>query len=238
MKSRAPRTTIALTILLGVFVFILSCGDQAPNNTKISAPANADKTASLANPCRPNLDIGPRIGELQTEVDAQIAGDGSLQLQKDQGAFSVKFERYPDVSTGQTIVMRVKGKLRGIQPPPDPQAPNVGDRDGTLKTLLRFIDKYIKKGCVHKVIFEPMSSVGTTSAVAFEWGACDDGKILCENGICQTACDGMIPKDPPASNANSNVNANAPVNPNPGNTGTNSTNANRSNSNTGRNIGP
>lgn len=224
MKNRAIRIAFALTILLGVFVFILSCGDQTPNNTKTTAPTNPEAEVTVANPCQPNQN--PDVEALRTAIATEIAAKPNLRYQKEQGVFDVKIDQ-----DGSTIVMRVQGKLRGIEAPEN--ASNTSDRFGTLKTLLRILDKYMKKGCVHKVIFESeVSELTTSSEVGFEWGACEDGKILCQNGVCQTTCpNGMVPKETPNTNTNSNVNNNAPMNPNRGNSNGDSTNENRSSSN-------
>lgn len=198
MRNRTVRISLAVSVLLGVFALMLSCGDTRPTNLVNSNSAlQAESALTASKTPRPNAcgnapDNGEKIRRLKEDLKKlglETDEDLEDQLIKEPGEpgnFSISFEEYPADSTPKVILMRVKGKVIGDENPHNPKL-----KATKLTKLLRFLDVNMRKGCIDGVSFEPIVTGVRSTETGFEWwGACEHPNEICQDGVCRRDCSG------------------------------------------------
>lgn len=173
MNSRPLRTALALTALLAVFSMFLGCGTGPANTNQTNASNTGGPPLTAADPCTSANKVAAINAQIKTDID----NDPILKFERDQGKFGVTVA----ADANSYIEMTVKGKVIGSD----------GNGQAKFKDLYKIIEKYMKKGCVQKVVFEGMTSTTAISS-GFEWILCEPPLSACPNGECASVCNGML----------------------------------------------
>ena len=212
MKSRSIRVEISLTILLAVFLLIVSC-TTGPQNVSQNKNQNQDQVKTNAQ-------------ETVLADDACNLGDINLKITKIKDRIvekmNTKLKKQHDGDPSMGLPPRFKFDVR--------KSPNgdyleayfedgVSGSDG-LKDLADILNDFKKDHCLLKVYFVPKGSIPPTGSAqlsdGFEWTACEWPMVACPEGVCaQPPCVALSPSPRPA-NANTNPAANANSNSNRG----------------------
>ena len=185
-----PLRILFTTLVIGSFVFGLSCGSQPTSNTgnaNQSANSNANSNHSVSTKadlgkCELALDEPERL-RIESEIIAKIRDKGTdKKLKKSldgDGGEPPWLEFQLRVAPGQMYYEAIfKGAVGG---------------NGQFEELADILNDFNgKKECVRRGIFLPKAS-GTLApdqrAVGFEWSACDYPMRPCADGSC--ACTSM-----------------------------------------------
>ena len=222
MKKVGMRIALAI-MAAGIMMLSLSCDGPGSNqvNTNTNGQNNSvDSTIAKAPPppTDPCLDAD-KLGAVQDSIDTEIDNDDALRLQKAQGKFSATVARDPK----HNIKLTIKGYVIGAN----------RHGEGTIRDLLKIVQKHMKKGCVQRVVFQ-----SNLSTAGFEWVVCESPNKTCPDGSCvheNDTCPSIVEPSPtPRGNQNTNSNANTIRNPNMNtnsktNSNTNATGGNRNN---------
>lgn len=204
MKSRSIKVALPMTVVLAVFLSILSCG-PGPQNTNQNLNQNQNqngietKTAAVAfdSACDEG-DIETRRQSAQDKIDRELAGDDELK----DGRVKILVKT---VGTSYLEAL-VEGRAAG---------------DDELEDVSRILRKFMKRKCVLRVSFVPTGTIPPfTSSVrgeSFEWNACEWPTVACPNGECASSCPSLSPQANNNSNGNKNTNTNTNSNSNRGN---------------------
>lgn len=195
MKNRLTAITFA-AILFAAVLLSLSCKDTSQNNTMSNTTANntvanvnqnnsvqnSESVSTLAFDC--NGTNEQKITKVNAKMLQNIQGDLDLQKQYSNGKFNFNV-----AENSGNVVLYIWGRVHT-------------EKEDKVDDLNKTFKKFVKKGCVAKVIFgEPAKDKATTSQ-GFEYSLCEYPNEVCSNGECRLGC---LVKIEDNTNANSNM---------------------------------
>jgi hypothetical protein len=216
MKMKSTEVAVALTMVLCVALFMLSCNTapQNPNTNQYqNQNQNQNQNQSLigAQPAGllekdascDEVNIDNRLRKAQERIDQDLANDNQLK----DGRVKVQVKK---VASTMYLEALVEGQALG---------------EDELQDLSRILRKFMQKKCVLRVSFVPTGTIpivtpsgtpttSTTSSIPgipFAWSACEYPKVPCPDGECKDSCDTESPGN---GNTNSSPNSNTASNSN------------------------
>ena len=201
MKKQSSITLFTI-IAFAAALLSLSCGGAATNTAKSNAvnnnvaPSNTDEIteASIDEICSDNTSQKP--GKIKEKLKDEIKGDKKLNYQHEScesGCSHEKFFLDPVMETNGDVTLYIWGSIY------------IKDPNDDLDNLHKKYKKFLKRGCVTKVVYAPPPGVSPALLRHFQYTAlCEAPNQICADGSCREVCDLMHGNVNTSTNSNSN----------------------------------
>ncbi len=176
MKNRLTAITLA-TILFAAVLMSLSCQDasQNTNNTMANNTAmnanqsnsdqNSDSDSTLGEDCT-GKNVEARKRKVFGKIEGNIKGNPFLDKQYSNNRFD-----FDVVVNNEDLVVYFWGVV-------------LTKKEDKVDDLNRTFKKFVKNGCVSKVVFGEPPNDRATVLRGFEYELCESPNEVCSNGTC------------------------------------------------------